>query len=361
MNIQLYGCYDADRRLSMDIYARQLHQGFTDGGHRCTLFTPQHQLERWPDSRFTMRYLRYMAYAKQLRPLQTKPEVDHIIDHGYAHLYGRLSAKVKAVTVHDLIPYLTWQGEIPSDAAPRKPRLNVFSLNYLDRFDKIITVSHSTANDLTEHWQLSKDRISVIPPVIADYFAPVDSAKVASFRQSLNVPVETKLVLLSGREHYKNLTTSLQVLANLIKAGEKLKVIRAGLPNLEFSRLTREFGLSDYVTSIYTQHHHELPLLYNAADCLLFPSWYEGFGMPVVEALACGTCVVTSNAASLPEVGGTLALNARPDDVDELSSHVVTCLNDVNHQQRVASNGEQWASQFRAKVVVPQLLDAYAA
>lgn len=351
----------------MEVYASEIRRALSERGVETELFTPKHWLERKADSRLVMRYLRYWAYRAQLSKRaparqESVASVQHVIDHGYAHVHAGLPMGVQAVTVHDLIPFLTWRGRIPgAEKKARKPRLNIHSLNHVRRFDRVITVSNSSANDIHRELSIPRQQISVVPPIIGDHFQPQDLNEVADYRQRLSAENDTKLVLLSGREYYKNHGTSLQVIKQLLAQGHKIKIIRIGQSDREFIRLVERHGLKEQTESVFIRAHTELPLLYSAADCLLFPSWYEGFGMPVAEALACGTCVVSSDTASLPEVGGPLALRSAPDDVAGLARQLELCLFDSAHQRRVSQHGEQWVQQFRAPALVDRLLQAYNA
>ncbi|MBX2849995.1 MAG: glycosyltransferase family 4 protein, partial [Acidiferrobacterales bacterium] len=291
----------------------------------------------------------------------------HVCDHGYAHLLRALgrrnsvqsTAAINVVTLHDLIPYLTWRGKIPSNVSVKKPSLNMYSLSFVKHYDRIICVSQSSADDAAEILKIEHDRIAVVPPIIADHFVPKSREEVFEFAQRYLPQCDAKWVLISGREHYKNIGTSLRVIRQLIDQGESIRVVRTGTPNQEFNKLVADFGLTERVSSIFLPRHKDLAKLYCAVDCLLFPSWYEGFGMPVVEALACGTPVVASNVASLPEAGGALALMSAPDDIDSLCNQVQVALNNDAHQQMVKKNGLKWAEQFRASEVANRLIQIY--
>ncbi len=363
MKAQLYGCFAADKRVSMDVYSKGLLEALQVSGLNTQLFTPRHSLERWQGSRLVMRYLRYVSYPMQLRSGVSDCDVHHVCDHGYAHLHGALTSKRKqgktVITVHDLIPYLTWKGDIPSEHKPRRPSLNLHSLSFVEKFDHIVTVSENSANDLSEVLDIPRERIDVVPPIIADFFAQKTDANTVDMRNKLGVDDDVELVLISGSEHYKNLEASLRVLRELVNAGRSIMMVKTGYPSTWFVDKVNELGLSENVFTLFLNHHYELADLLASVDCLLFPSWYEGFGMPVAEALACGTGVVTSNRASLREVGGELALYADPDDITSLCQHVVTCLEDQSLRRRIKENGPDWVSQFRAPVIAEKMTELY--
>lgn len=357
----------------MGIYAESISDALTQFGLGTDLFKPQHSLESSSFSRMAMRYLRYVQYPWMVKRANRSADVHHVIDHGYAHLHPRLPNTLSVVTVHDLIPFLTWKGVIPADLGwqdtadrqtistvkRQKPRLNIHSLNYLKYYDRIIAVSQSTANDLSLYLNIPAAKIHVVPPVISSNFYRCDDVAAQRMRDTLSVGENTKVILITGREYYKNLRSSINVLENLLAQGHDVKLIRSGLPCPEFDQYTAARNLTGSVTSIYLATHEELPVLYSAVDCLLFPSWYEGFGMPVAEALACGTPVVCSDRGSLSEIGGDLALKAAPDDISHLSDLVWRCMVDKEHQHRVRKLGPISAQQYQAPRVANRLIDAY--
>ena len=102
-----------------------------------------------------------------------------------------------------------------------------------------------------------------------------------------------------------------------------------------------------------------MALLYNSVDCLLFPSLYEGFGMPVVEALACGTPVVTSNVASLSEITTDFVFTHDPEDCEALLKSVLASLFDADIVHDFSTKGPQWSSQFLWSSVAEQTLQIY--
>ena len=119
--------------------------------------------------------------------------------------------------------------------------------------------------------------------------------------------------------------------------------------------------LQDYVTELFLDDFSELPLLYNFIDCLMFPSLYEGFGMPIAEALACGTPVVISDRASLPEAGCGLALTVEPNDCESLADALSKSLHDEELIQRVAANGPNKMERFSMQNIAHEFNSFYSA
>ena len=355
----------------MEIYADGVLSGLKQQGVNIKEFIPTSRLEYWHKNAVVMRYLRYFHYPQLVK----KNKVDntatndllihHVSDHGYAHLYPYLGQGKKCLSVHDIIPYLTYIGEIKADQEGetfdfKKPRLNLYSLKFIKLYDQIITISQSTADDLSKYLGIDSDKIAIVPPVIDEKFHQVEQQRVNQFSEKYNLDRSFKWLMVSGREYYKNHRTSLNVLKALLnKTDIKIKLIKTGRPCSEFNSLVRELDLLDHVEQLYFEDVSELPLLYNVVDCLLFPSLYEGFGMPVAEALACGTPVVMSNQASLPEVGNEFAIQHDCFDIDGMVQSVVKVLNDQEFISRQKQSALKWSEKFHAPSIGKALCNVY--
>lgn len=372
IHVQQYRCYAADKRTSMDVFANSLGDAFrqkngTDENQtndiNVSQFQPSSVLETFSDNRFVMRYLRYWQYSRLVNDLALqKPNIDihHVLDHGYAHLQPQFLNAKSCSSVHDLIPMLRWLGLIEGQAQ-RKPWLNIKSLSYLSRYDQLVAISQSTKQDLMEHLKLPEDKIEVIYPVLSHDFKPVSSSLSSDFAQRYGLSRDCHWLMISGREYYKNHDTCLAVFKQLIEESDlNIRLIKTGLPSPDFDKQVCNLGLQQHVTQLFLQQFSELPLLYNFVDCLLFPSLYEGFGMPVAEALACGTPVVTSNRGSLPEVGGALAKQCDALDVDGLSQLVLTVLADETIKETLLQDGPLWCDQFRAPTITDKYQKLYS-
>lgn len=366
IRVRQYRCFVADKRTSMDVFADSFALAFKEAqSHKISIdqFQPSSPLERYSTSSFVMRYLRYWQYSHSINNKTTDHDavdIHHVLDHGYAHLHPKLSNAKTCSSVHDLIPMLQWKGVI-GKAPPRKPWLNLKSLSYLSRYDRLVTISNNTKQDMIEYLKLPAERIDVIYPLIADHFKPMGSVQSAEFAQKYGLSTECQWLMISGREHYKNHEICLAVLKKLTEETDfDIRLIKTGLPSIEFDQQVQKLGLEKHVTQLFLTEVAELPLLYNFVNCLLFPSLYEGFGMPVAEALACGTPVVSSNRASLPEAGGTLALYNEADDVDGLCQSVLDILSDKKIEQKIKQYGTQWCEQFRAPAIAKKYQQLYS-
>ena len=193
----------------MEVYADGLIKALESRGTASTIHIPCSKLERFHQNSWVMRYLRYQHYPLNVRKNQRNDtQIHHVIDHGYAHLIGSLGQGKKVLSVHDLIPFLTWRGVIKksdgSSFSQRKPRLNLHSLKFIQSYDHIVTVSQNTANDINTYLGIDKKIISVTPPVIDRQFIPASDDEVNVLRSKYNLTQDTKWLMISGSEFYKN-------------------------------------------------------------------------------------------------------------------------------------------------------------
>ena len=213
---------------------------------------------------------------------------------------------------------------------------------------------------MVDYLNIEKAKISVIPPPISEHFKQIEIETIEQFAQHYKLDRNCKWMMISGQEFYKNHRASLQVLRKLnAKQGTRVKLLKTGLPSKEFDQLAETMGVSNLVTTVYLENTIDMGKAYNFVDCLLFPSLYEGFGMPVAEALACGTPVVTSDRGSLPEVAGELAESINPFDIKRLSWAVYQVLFQDDASQKVAAHGAEWVKQYRPDNIASQLEQVY--
>ena len=218
------------------------------------------------------------------------------------------------------------------------------------RANHLIAISSNTARDLTRFFAIPSERISVIFPGVDAVYRPVRAKSVlADFRRQRNLP--PKFILFVGTlEPRKNLLTLLRAYAQFRRqtgTGHKL-VLGGGLGWLyqPIFAAVEELDLRDDVMFPGFIPDEELPLWYNAADIFVYPSLYEGFGLPPLEAMACGTPTIVSDASSLPEVVGDAALVVNPYSPDEWAAALSSLCNDAQLRAALASRGLKRARGF---------------
>ena len=251
------------------------------------------------------------------------------------------------LTVHDLSFV-----RHPQTADPRLYRyLNAVVPRSVRRADHILADSQNTARDLANLWGVPSKKLSVLYSGVESRFRPMtDEAELARVRKRYHLPQRFILSVstLQPRKNYERLITAFSQLLSTAGGRPHRLVIAGGkgwLYEPIFDRV-RKFGLEKVVLFPGFVADEDLPALYTLADLFAFPSLYEGFGLPVLEAMACGTPVVCSEASSLPEVAGDAALLVDPLDVDSWAAAMREALSDEELRRTLVARGLAQARRF---------------
>jgi len=251
----------------------------------------------------------------------------------------------KVVTFYDLIPLVV------SGTHPALFRL-FFRLAHrlaAAAADRIIAISQSTAADL-ERLGAPKDKITVIPLGVGGEFRPRSPQEVEALRQRYGLPEQFALYVGTNKPH-KNLPRLVKAWALASRwapaLGASWTLVAAGREDPRYPRvvdLAVTYGVR--VLAIGPVPEGDLPALYSVASLFIFPSLYEGFGLPVLEAMACGTPVICSNTSSLPEVAGDAALMVDPTDVQALAESIRFVLMEDALRKELTIKGLARAAEF---------------
>ncbi len=356
------------RRAGLGRYAESLAQGLAaEIPEQLALFynrehgiEPLTGLETLPHATVNLGYKpwRMAVWAGHLAGLSYRrllPEVT--LFHATEHLLMPLRDIRTVMTVHDLI-----FRSLPEHHKP----LNRWYLNatmplYCKRADHIIAVSEATRRDLMGAYHLPPEKITVVYEAAAPHFRPQPQAAQDRVRATYGLP-ESYLLYVGTIEPRKNLERLLSAWAPLYLAGECPPLVIVGrrgwLSDGFFAALDACPAHDGVILTGYVQDA-DLPALYSAATIFVFPSLYEGFGLPILEAMACGTPVICSNGSSLPEVAGDAALTVDPMDVDAMRATLRELALDLALQSELTARGMQQASGFSWAQAVKQTLDVY--
>jgi glycosyltransferase involved in cell wall biosynthesis len=262
------------------------------------------------------------------------------------------------VTIHDMTLFIT-------------PRLHNFKKIVLDRTliphvarraDAIITVSNSARDDIVRHLRVPRKKIKVISNAISPAFRPVTGeARLEAIRQKYGI--RGPYILYVGTiEPRKNIARLIQAFAQLKAIRLPHKLLIVGQPGWHCAPIYGEverLGLQSEVIFTGYVPFEDLPALYSAAESMAFPSVYEGFGLPVAEAMACGTPVVTSNSSALAEVAGDNALLVNPLSVSEISHALTRLHQDPDLRRELSRRGISRAAEFTWDRLARSTLDLY--
>jgi glycosyltransferase involved in cell wall biosynthesis len=227
------------------------------------------------------------------------------------------------------------------------------------RARRILTISEHARRDIVRLLSVPEQRVDVTYPAAEERYRPLASEEVDAFRLARGLP-QVFVFAVGTLEPRKNLVGLLQAYALVRKPRPPLYV--AGGAGWRFSPIfdtVRQLDLVDDVHWLGFVPEDELPLWYNAARLFAFPSLYEGFGLPVLEAMACGTPVITSTAAALPEVGGKAAVLVPPQDTRRIAQEMERILDDPQLRTEMRAAGRIQASRFSWRAMADQTVNAY--
>ena len=215
--------------------------------------------------------------------------------------------------------------------------------------DLLLAASETTKRDIISELGVPGERVRVLYPGITGAFRPRPGLDRTEVRGRLGLP--EKFILFVGRlDPWKNVTALLGAFRILLGQGAGgLHLVLAGPRDWGYPALAatvEEWDLGDRVHFTGYVEDEDLPLLYNLAECFVFPSWYEGFGLPVVEALASGCPVVISTTPALREVSAGTALEADPADIEGLSRAIGSAVSEPDRRAAMVEKGLERASEF---------------
>jgi glycosyltransferase involved in cell wall biosynthesis len=276
-----------------------------------------------------------------------------------------LGATRTVVTIHDLIPLV-----LPAYRESAWVRLYTrLAAAGARRAAAIVTDSQSSRDDILHLLGVPSSRVHVVYLAAHEMFRPVgDDPGLEKVRHEYGLPQEYVLYL-GGFDQRKNIGTLLAAYAALEEdvSGRAKLVIAGQLPSRDTDffpdprRLVETGGLGDKVLFLGWVPEKDKPALYRGAMLFVYPSLYEGFGLPVLEAMSCGTAVIASNAASLPEIAGEAAVLFDPHDVEGLAEAITKLLQDPDRRERLAAKGLERARSFSWEKTIAQTIEVYEA
>jgi glycosyltransferase involved in cell wall biosynthesis len=269
----------------------------------------------------------------------------------------RLSCQ-SIVTIHDMTFFL-----FPQLHTKSKRIFFPLMIRYsASAADALIADSESTRQDAIRILGLQPEKISTVPLGVRPDFRPVhDQALKAAVRARYHLP--DKFLLFVGLvEPRKNLSLLLKSYRQVANQGSHIPLVIVGRKGWMYEQvldLIASLGLADKVHLAGYVSPEDLPIVYNLADVFIYPSLYEGFGLPPLEALACGTPVITTAVSSMPEHVGQAGLLIPPGDENALTQAIISLLNDQELKSRLAVLGPPQAAQFTWTRTAHQTLQVY--
>lgn len=358
------------RRAGLGRYAQELVRALVaQGEHEYTAFYHQRgqahldpPIDQMPQmgTRFSVKPWRLLTMLTYLSGVSLDRKFGRFdLLHATEHLLPFLRRIPTVFTLHDLIFRFDPASHLPLN----RTYLNLMMPRFLRQARAIIAVSECTRQDAMRLYGVPGDKIHVIAEGVDARFKPVNHAgRLGHIRSSYNLP-EQFILCLGTIEPRKNLPVLFEVLAARRERGlEMWHLVIVGKPGWLYEPIFRrvsELGLQDQVHFAGYVGDHDLPAIISAASVLAMPSRYEGFGLPVLEAMACGTPVVCSDASSLPEVAGKAALLVPPEDVHGWDQALERVLSEVTLHAQMREQGLAQAAQFTWEQAARQTADLY--
>jgi alpha-1,3-rhamnosyl/mannosyltransferase len=269
-----------------------------------------------------------------------------------------LSHRIPAVvTVYDLVPFF-----FPSTMEFRNlVKLRLLMRASLKRARHVVTISEAVRQDLHRVFGVALDRISVVPPGVGTQFGlQPGGAKSPTSTPGLDGPYLLAVGTIEPRKNLPTLIRAYSALPAAFRRRYPLAVVgAAGWKNAAIHALAEPLVHEGTVRFLGYVPEDELPWLYRGAMMLLFPSWYEGFGMPVIEAMACGTPVVASDIPVLRETGGDAAMFVAPADVPRWTEAIAKLVADPLTGHQLRERGLQRAAAFSFEESARRLLSVW--
>jgi glycosyltransferase involved in cell wall biosynthesis len=364
--VLLIGNYALDQQHSMQGFGELMLGGLRAAGVEAELVRPGPVLGKIFGARGFGKWLayidKYILFPFVLRPRLRRADIVHICDHSNALYIPHRRSRPFVVTCHDLLAVRGGMGEQTDCPASFTGRfLQRWILRGLRRADAVVCVSQATAIDAERLVQQANPRtkIDIVPLALNfDYRkVPTDEAR-SALRSLANFDVNLPFALHVGsNERRKNRAGVLRIFAR-VKDKWNGRFVFAGALDQELTDLAKSLGLHGRIIEIKNADGATLRALYNCAVALVFPSRFEGFGWPIIEAQACGCPVICSDAGPMPEAAGEAGLYHPVDDEEGFAADLLRL---TNSQERAvwSERSLRNAAKFSRDTMIARYLQIY--
>lgn len=280
------------------------------------------------------------------------------IFHGTDSRLPRFKHAKKVVTIHDLFSVISSKF---ANARFRYHKINRY-YEAIERADLIIADSMNTQRDLVERLEVPRSKIRVIHLGVESKFYPRSEEQIHRVRKKYGLKREY-LLYVGTLSRRKNIGRILRAFTRLCRKSQReIDLVMAGYLGYggkEFLEVLERMQVRDSIHHLGYVEDSDLPALYSGAEVFVFPSLYEGFGLPVLEALACGTPVLSSNNSSIPEVAEDAALLVDPMDEEAIAQGILRIMEDRDLREQLVQDGLNRARNFSWRKTARKTLEVY--
>jgi len=369
VRVLLIGNYGPDRQESMARYATLLHEGLQSAGHEVSLAVPRNVLN--PVGHPASGPWKWVGYVDklvvapaELRRLSRGQDVVHICDHSNSVYVPRAARVPHVVTCHDLLAVRGALGEdtdCPAGFTGRQLQRSI--VNGLRRADAVACVSRATLRDAERLVGTPRGRLCVVPNALNHPYCPLPRHVVLERLRSIpELDGHAAFVLHIGSNlRRKNRECVLRAMANVAERWSG-QLVFAGQPlSTELRALAGSLGIAGRIVEVEKPDNDQLEALYNAATALLFPSRFEGFGWPIIEAQASGCPVICSNREPFPEVAGDAAILCDADDDHAFGEAILQLAQSAERRTTLSEAGIVNARRYERSVMIRDFVSLYEA
>jgi glycosyltransferase involved in cell wall biosynthesis len=368
MRILVVGNYELDKQRSMRRYAETLREQLSLRGCQVEVIRPGTVVGDWvrqPGLRKWLGYIdKYLFFPLALRRRAAEFDVVHVCDHSNSMYLAHTAGRASSITCHDLLAIECALGRYPQQKVSFSGKiLQRWILRHLAAAGNVICVSSNSAQELAALSNSADQRIAVIPNVLDSACLRATPEAILSVRRRIGLGAEEPYVFYIGAEAwYKNRTGVLRIFQKLlVKLNNRFPGLRLVVAGAAFNSEMRAFADAELpagtVLEVVGPADDDLWALYSGAAALLFPSWHEGFGWPVIEAQRCGCPVIASNRAPMTEIAGSAALYIDPADEDGAAASIAANFDRLGDMREA---GFRNAERFDAGVVFQAYADFFA-
>lgn len=344
---------NVESKVGVSEFAFALLQEFSGqkSGHVFTIYLKDQPRPEFPNERekWNYRVLTPKKLWTQWRlPLDLyihRPKPD--VFFSPSHYAPRFSPVSRVVSVMDL-SYLYYPEMFRKDDLYQLVNWTKYSVK---KAKAVITISKSSQNDIIEEYKLPKERVHVVYPGMKE-LVDLNPHIYAMNELHIKYKLKEKYILFVGTlQPRKNISKLIEAFSKVkkMKGNEDILLVIVGKKGWLYEEILtapKTYKIEDSVRFLDYVTDEDLPLLYKNAQCFILPSLYEGFGLPVVEAMQYGCPVITSNVSSMPEAGGDAALYVDPNNADDIADKINTLLNDKSLRKELIERGKKQVSKF---------------